>query len=120
MPSLDFHVQQRRGGLGPIQRFYVRVPDRDHVAATVAVETHGPDRLTLLEEDVGLDDARKGQHLVERADARDLACRQRPGLCCQEPDRERLPELWRHELVRHLEAERLRNAISTRSTPTAC
>jgi hypothetical protein len=43
-------------GLGALERLEVRVGDRDHVAAAVAVEPHGTDRLTRLDEDVRLHD----------------------------------------------------------------
>ena len=43
--SLDLHVEQARRGLGAVERLEVRVRDRDHVAAAVAVEPHRPDRL---------------------------------------------------------------------------
>ena len=44
--------------------------DRDHVAAPVAVEPHGPDRLADLQVRVRLDDALGRQHGLEAADPR--------------------------------------------------
>ena len=43
--SFDLHVEQPRRRLGALERLEVRVRGRDHVAAAVAVEPHGPDRL---------------------------------------------------------------------------
>ena len=62
--------REPRGRLGPRERLHVRVGDRDHVAAAVAVEPDRPDRLTDLEVGVRLDDAVGREHRLEAADLR--------------------------------------------------
>ena len=53
----DLDREQPRRRLGPVERGHVRVGDRDHVAAPVAVEADRPDRLADLEVRVRLHDA---------------------------------------------------------------
>ena len=103
-----------------VERFDRVVRGGDHVAAPVAVEPHGADRLTDLEVRVRLHDALGGEHRVERADAtppfrsgaaRAAAVRKRIASGCLKLGSTSSsgigsPSAWR-------------TATSTRSTPTA-
>src|SRR5262249_18512826 len=104
--SFDLHVDEARGRLGAVERLEVRLGDRDHVAAAVAVEPDRPDRLADPEGRPGLADAGGGEDLLERADPPDAARRQRPGVGGQEADREWLLEPRHDELVPQLLPER--------------
>ena len=99
-------VEQPRRRLCAVERRHVRVGDRDHVAAPVAVEPNRADRLADLEVGVGLDDALGREHGLEAADARHATGRQRPGLGGEEADRERLLEARPGDLVGDRLAER--------------
>ena len=84
------------------------VRDGDHVATPVAVT---PVRGGSSRRPGGTcppaHAALRGEHRPEAADAHDLAGRQRPRLCREEADRERLLESGERDLVQHLVAERL-------------
>ena len=117
---LDLDVDQPRGGLGAVERLEVRVGDRDHVAAAVAVEAHRADHLALDEIGVGLDDAGEGEHLLERADAR------RRGPAAAGPGaavRKRIASGWRNcgntSSSGSSSPSAIRSCTSIRSTPTA-
>src|SRR5207302_219477 len=91
----------------PLERLEVRVPDGDHVAAPVAVGLHRPDRLADHQPRVDALDAWKRARLVQGTDGLHDAGRERTGLRGEEADRHGLLKTRRHELVRHLLAERL-------------
>ena len=109
-----------RRRLGALERLEVRVADRDHVAAAVAVEPHRPDRLAHLRYVSACTTPGKREHLLERADARHLARRQRPGLGGQEADRERLRKRGQSRARRAAPRRAPAGAAPRRrSTPTA-
>ena len=112
-------LEQRAAASARSSACDVRVGDGDHVAAAVAVEPHGPDRLTDLEVRVRLDHALGGEHAARAPDRVTLPVGSGPGrrrsgsgsraaagsAAAPSSSGTSSPSAWR-------------SAISTRSTPT--
>ena len=117
---LDLHVEQRARRLRALERLEVRVADRDHVPAAVAVEAHRPDRLADLQ--VARPPARRpGTQAACRAarSAGRLPVGSGPGDAVKKRIASGCANCGRTSSSGSSSPSAIRSCTSTRSTPTA-